>query len=82
MGGMFRGPRISPPPPAPPPPPTPAPAPAPDMVSETRPERSGRRAADDELRRRRGRAATILTADDGVPGAAGAPTAAKTLLGQ
>ena len=82
MGSMFKGPKIPPPPPAPPPPPPPAPPPAPEAAPEARPEPPGSKAADAELRRRRGRAAHVLTAGDGVPGAAGAPTAAKTLLGQ
>jgi len=75
MSGIFSKPTM----PAPPPPPAPMEPPRMATVDETQIERE----RGDMMRRRRGRAATILTqsAGDGSMGAAGS-VAAKSLLGQ
>jgi hypothetical protein len=69
MGGLISKPKVPPPPPAPPPPP---PVPTVDdaaMSSE----------AEDKVRRRKGRASTVLS--QGSDLATAEPTTAATLLG-
>lgn len=73
MGAVFKKPKV----PAPPPPPTPPPPP---VVEDT----AARAQADaDALRRRKGRAATLLTGRSNTGGdTGGVTTGTKQLLGQ